>query len=281
MPVLRDWELALDADKVLWGQGADPALVRARRPKLVAIAEAAIAEGRPFLAPVVLYRRIPVAELRHERLLLADGGVLLGPLIASHLAAASEVIVAVCTVGDEVTSAISERFQTDPVGALALEGVAGAAAEALAEAVCRRFDALALAEGLQTSIPLNPGMIGWPLEEGQAQIFSLLDATEIGVALDPGTYHHATTEIPVAGHRPGPRSEPHRPDLRFLLDARDLSLQGSLWRTKQTGRRIRLTWSRSAVALKARPGRPCWTPRGQPASRWWRCAAAKAGATPV
>jgi hypothetical protein len=188
MPVLRDWELALDADKVLWGQGADPARVRARRPKLVTIAEAAIEDGRPYLAPVVLYRRIAVAELRHERLLLADGGVLQGELIANHLAAASEVIIAVCTVGDGVTSIISERFQTDPVGALALEGVAGAAAEALAEAVCRRFDALALAEGLQTSIPLNPGMIGWPLEEGQPQIFNLIDATEIGVALDPGTY---------------------------------------------------------------------------------------------
>ena len=188
MPVLREWELALNADKVLWGQGADPTRVRARRPKLVTIAEAAIDEGRPYLSPAVLYRRIAVAGLRHERLLLADGGVLLGSLIATHLAAASEVIVAVCTVGDEVTSVISEKFQTDPVGALALEGVAGAAAEALAEAVCRRFDALALAEGLQTSIPLNPGMIGWPLEEGQSQIFGLLDASEIGVALDPGTY---------------------------------------------------------------------------------------------
>jgi hypothetical protein len=187
MPVLRDWELDLDADKVLWGQGADPARVRARRPKLAEIAAAAIAEGRPLLAPVVLYRRIPVLELRHERLLL-EGGSLAGPLMADRLAAASEVIVAVCTVGDEVTSLISERFQTDPVGALALEGVAGAAAEALAEAVCRRFDALALAEGLQTSIPLNPGMIGWPLEEVQAQIFNLIDASEIGVALDPGTY---------------------------------------------------------------------------------------------
>jgi hypothetical protein len=187
MPVLRDWELALDADKVLWGQGADPARVRARRPKLAEIAEAAIAEGRPLLSPVVLYRRFPVVGLRHKRLFL-DGGSLFGSLIASHLAAASEVIVAVCTVGDGVAGVVSEKFQTDPVRALALEGLAGAAAEALAEAVCRRFDALALAEGLQTSIPLNPGMIGWPLEEGQAQIFNLIDAAEIGVALDPGTY---------------------------------------------------------------------------------------------
>jgi len=187
MPVIRDWELPIDADKVLWGQGADPALVRARRPKLVALAEAVIDQGRPLLAPAVLYRRFPVVGLRHERLLL-DGGSLSGSLIADHLAAASEVIVAVCTVGDGVTGVVSERFQTDPVGALALEGLAAAAAEALAEAVCRRFDALALAEGLQTSIPLNPGMVGWPLEEGQAQIFNLIDATEIGVALDPGTY---------------------------------------------------------------------------------------------
>jgi hypothetical protein len=187
MPVLRDWELTVDADKVLWGQGADPALVRARRPKLLAIAEAAIEEGRPLLAPAVLYRRFSVVGLRHERLLL-DGGSLVGPLIADHLAAANEVIVAVCTVGDGVASAVSEMFQTDPVRALALEGLAGAAAEALAEAVCRRFDALALADGLKTSIPLNPGMIGWPLDEGQPQIFSLVDASEIGVSLDAGTY---------------------------------------------------------------------------------------------
>ena len=31
-------------------------------------------------------------------------------------------------------------------------------------------------------------MVGWPLEEGQPQIFNPLDASEIGVSLDPGTY---------------------------------------------------------------------------------------------
>ena len=70
---------------------------------------------------------------------------------------------------------------------LALEGLAAAAAEALGEAACRRFEEIARAEGLQTSIPLNPGMIGWPLEEGQAQIFSLVDASEIGVTLGPSS----------------------------------------------------------------------------------------------
>jgi hypothetical protein len=187
MPVLRDWELALDADKVLWGQGADPAVIRARRPKLVATAEEVIERGRPLLAPVVLFQRIPVVGLRHERLLLAGGGTLFGSLIANHLATTSEVIVAVCTVGDGLANTISELFQTDPVQALAFEGLAAAAAEALGEAACHYFESAAAADGMRASIPLNPGMIGWPLEEGQKQIFSLIDASEIGVSLGPGS----------------------------------------------------------------------------------------------
>ena len=226
MPVLNDWELALDADKVLWGQGADPTLIRARRPKLAVVAEEAIAAGRHLLTPAVLYRRIPVAELRHERLLLAGGGALSGPLIADRLAAASEVIVAVCTVGDGLASTVSEGFKTDPVHAMALEGLAAAAAEALAEAACQRFEALARAEGLQASIPLNPGMIGWPLAEGQAQIFSLIDADRNRRDARPRR-RHAAAEISLAGHRPWPRAGSRRPELRLLLHARDLPLQGS------------------------------------------------------
>jgi hypothetical protein len=115
MLILKDWDLALDADQVLWGQGADPALIRARRPKLVAAAEKVIEQGRPLLVPTALYQRLPVVELRHERLSLVGGDVLLGPLITSHLAAASEVIVAICTIGDGLSQIISDRLQASPV----------------------------------------------------------------------------------------------------------------------------------------------------------------------
>src|SRR5512133_3027330 len=176
MPILRDWDLAVDADKVLWGQGADPAIVRSRRPSLARIAETAITEGSPMLAPVVLYRSIPVEGLEHERLRLAGGGALRGPLIARHLAGSAKVIVAVCTVGDALSNYASARFDADPVRSLALDGLASAAAEALAGAVCQRFEAIAQADGLRVSMPLNPGMIGWPLGPAQEQIFALLDA---------------------------------------------------------------------------------------------------------
>ena len=184
MPILRNWDLALDADKVLWGQGANPAVIRARRPVLATVAGEVIPDGMPLIAPALIYRRIPVVEFRHERLVLAGGGSLLGPAIASHLATASEVIIAVCTVGGALSARAAEVFEQNPVRGLALDGLASAAAEALAEAACRHFDDIASGEGLAASIPLNPGMVGWPLLDAQQQVFSLLPADEIGVTLN-------------------------------------------------------------------------------------------------
>jgi hypothetical protein len=34
MPVLEGWDLILDADAVLRGQGADPAVIRIHKPRL-------------------------------------------------------------------------------------------------------------------------------------------------------------------------------------------------------------------------------------------------------
>jgi hypothetical protein len=185
MPILRDFDLSLDVDKVLWGQGANPSVIRARRPALAALAGEAIVEGSPLLAPVLLYERFPVTGFRHERLSLAGGGSLQGSAIAGYLGAAREVIVAVCTVGEALTACAADVFEANPVRGLALDGLASAAAEALAEAACRHFDGIAAAEGLAASIPLNPGMPGWPLLEAQQQVFALLPAPEIGVTLSP------------------------------------------------------------------------------------------------
>ena len=36
---------------------------------------------------------------------------------------------------------------------------------------------------MQTTIPLSPGMIGWPVEIDQRQIFNVLDGNQVGVRL--------------------------------------------------------------------------------------------------
>ncbi len=184
MSITTDWEFLLDEDAVIRGQGADPAIVRERSPRLIQKANQALEEGRSLLRPQVVYSRHEVKALRHERITLAGGGFLGGALIAKHLSPARQVIILVCTIGTALDELISEVSKQDMVYALALDGVGSAAVEALANEVCRRLEVEAAKDGLHASIPLSPGMVGWTVDEGQPQIFNLIDAEAIGVSLN-------------------------------------------------------------------------------------------------
>ena len=184
MMIDRDWNLSMTVDQVLRGQGADPEKIRARRPALVETAEWALREGLPLLEPAVVIRELAVQALRHEQLLLENGGRLSGPLIAQHLGGASRVAVMVCTIGGQLEAISGEMMATDPLLSLGLEGVGTAAVELLATEAISRLEAAAHTEGLQSSIPLSPGMINWTVEAGQPEIFALVDAGQIGVRLN-------------------------------------------------------------------------------------------------
>ena len=183
MQALSDWNLVLDIDHVLLGQGADPVAVHERSPHLVEVAQRALTEGHSLLEPLVLYRKMTVQGLKHECLMLAGGATLIGPLIARHLAPAKEVVVILCTIGDALENHVSEVMTTDPSYGLALDGLGSAAVETLATDACNYFGELAAAEGMERTIPFNPGMVGWPVEEGQKQIFNIFNNHEIDIKL--------------------------------------------------------------------------------------------------
>ncbi len=183
MTVLLEWNFKLDVDGVLRGQGADPEVLRQRSPHLVEAAARAIEEGTPLLRPAVLCREVAVQALQHERLLLRGGGRLSGPLIARHLGRAEKVVAVLCTIGSELEGRVAEAMSSNMVHGLALDGVGSAAVEALAQAACQRLAAEAALEGLSTTMSLSPGMVGWPVDEGQPEVFDLLDGARIGVTL--------------------------------------------------------------------------------------------------
>jgi hypothetical protein len=182
--VARDWQLNIDTDMVLRGQGADPAVIRQRRPRLVEIAERAAAEGATLIDPVAVHRTLPVTSAKHQHLTLAGGAQLTGSLLIDQLAPAQSVALIVCTIGTRLEKRISALMSNDPVYALALDGFGSVAAEALGTAVCHRLEEVAAHQQQCVSVPLNPGMIGWPVDVGQPQIFSLLDTDAIGVTLN-------------------------------------------------------------------------------------------------
>jgi hypothetical protein len=185
MTVFEDIELMIDADAVLRGQGADPAVMRERRPALVKLAEQAIEEGLPLVEPRVDWRTLQVREVRHERVLLEGGGQLSGKLVVQHLAQAEQVHVLVCSIGDSLERYSQEVWSSSAVYSLALDGAGSAAVEALANAACRHLEEQAAERGWKCSIPLSPGMLDWPVEQGQPQIFALMEGESLGVSLTP------------------------------------------------------------------------------------------------
>ena len=180
------WKLEITADDVLRGQGADPTAVKTRSPHLFQLAEEALEEGLKLARPRVVQERYTVDSVGHDRIQLKGGSVLKGEGIVQHLAPATEIAVAVSTIGPALDERSSAVMDEDIIRGLALYGVGSAAVEALANAVCRQIELEAEERDLRTTIPLSPGMIGWSVEEGQTQIFELVDAGRIGVALNPG-----------------------------------------------------------------------------------------------
>lgn len=180
-------QLAIEVDQILRDQGADPDLTRHRNPQLMQLARRAIEIGQPLIAPIAVYRRLETLDVKHERLRLSDGYELRGALIGQHLSAAQAVTAVVCTIGSGLEEAISTTIKDDPPFGLALDGFGIAAVEALANEACRYLERKAAEREMQTSIPLSPGMIAWPVDQGQAQIFHILDTEAIGVTLNTGS----------------------------------------------------------------------------------------------
>jgi hypothetical protein len=179
------FELQVDVDHVLRGQGMDAGLIRARRPALVLLAERAISEGMPLVRPQVRQRTLRVDGLRDQCLELEGGFTLSGPLVARHFARASQVALVVCTIGSQLEERMAQVVEDDPAFALALDGFGTAAAETLATSACAQFSERA-AGGLCATAPIGPGLPDWPVDEGQPELFAALQLDPAIVRLQPG-----------------------------------------------------------------------------------------------
>ncbi len=168
------WFSRVDVDAVLRGQGADPARVRARSPRLVALAARALQEGMPLLAPSIVSQRYAVLSRHHAGLRFRGGSGLSSRLIAIECAPAEELIVMAVTIGAELERVTARVIALEPGLGLALDGLGTAAVEVLATSEASRIAAMAAAMGSCAGPPLSPGMEGWPLQRGQREIFRLL-----------------------------------------------------------------------------------------------------------
>jgi hypothetical protein len=183
MTLLTGWPLEIQVEAILHGQGMDSQVVHSSKPLLWTVAERAHQEGVSLLHPTALLREIGVREHRHNRILFENGNELTGPQVARHLAGAERVFAVVCTIGPELENEVSRLLGDDSLYALALDGLGNAAVEELSQQVCAHIGEQIQSSGLTTSTPLSPGSADWPVDIGQREIFSLLDASKAGISL--------------------------------------------------------------------------------------------------
>lgn len=181
--IRRGWELSVTADMVLQRQGADVRKVRARQPRLVALAESAITAGQPLIRPQVAYRVLRIRQVQRALVILEGGDTLRGDTVTRKLMGAELAVAVIATVGRRIEREILRKTQENAASGLALDGYATAAVGALIVAFRRYLAELAGKEHLAITTPLYPGTRRWELAAAQTQLFSLVDAARIGVKL--------------------------------------------------------------------------------------------------
>jgi hypothetical protein len=180
MPVLTDLQVVLEAAHVLQGQGVEP---NHARPRAIAVAEGVLDEAQALLTPAALYITIPLCNLQHHTVILEGGAVFEGSLVARALVGATEVALAVCTIGPALEEQVTALAAAgDLLRALALDGAGVAAAEQLSWMVGEHIREQALTRGLRIGMRASPGQEGWPIEQ-QRVLFDLVPAEKIGVRL--------------------------------------------------------------------------------------------------
>ena len=180
MTVTRDFRLVFDEEafRELHGPGLERPALRARLARV-------LDEVGAIVDPVGCYRAYPIEALVHERFHLAGGARIGGGPVASVVAGAEELYIALCSVGATLDERVREyRARGRYFEMLVLDELGSWAVDQMRHQLYDRVQAEMAERGWRTSSPLSPGESAWPIRE-QRIIFKLLDAAEIGVELGP------------------------------------------------------------------------------------------------
>jgi hypothetical protein len=184
MQIKRDWAITMDEQRIRHEMGQSLARVL-KTPRLLAIFHEELAEAQQLIEPAACWDLFPVREIRHEKVVLGDGTKIGGGPVAAVVGGADDLVVAVCTVGSRISEQADAYTRgKDLFRGMMLSDLASYAVDLVRQELCDLVEVEAEGKGLHVSTPLSPGESEWSVRD-QATIFSLLDASGIGVTLTP------------------------------------------------------------------------------------------------
>lgn len=182
MPIKQDFVISFDERQYLslHGENLERLL---RSPARQAAFEEMLQEIKEIIQPAAVWERFPIKELKHERVVLANGLKLGGGPVVTVIGGAEELVAAVCTIGPEADGRIAHYQQhKDLFRALLLDELASWAIDMVRQELCRWLEEDLQRQGVRASAPLSPGESVWSVKD-QRIIFDLLDTGPVGVSL--------------------------------------------------------------------------------------------------
>jgi hypothetical protein len=183
MNVNKKWDLHITEEQIIRAQGADPEIIRTRKPGIYKIASQALAMGMSLVKPVVVSHSYAVKHIVHNAIILKDEIRIPISLVANVLKNAHTIIPFVSSIGNDLEKLARQISSEDPVLSMALDALGSAAVEQLIMEVCQRYELEAAIRSEFVSQPIGPGLEGWSVQEGQPLIFKLVDAASSGIYL--------------------------------------------------------------------------------------------------
>ena len=160
--------------------------------------QAALDDLGALAEPAACWEEHRIEAILHERLQLEGGRRIGAGPLASVVAGADALVLAVCTLGAALDERIREqRDRGRYLEMMLLDELASWAVDQVRIQLYQRLCALFRERGWNASSPLSPGESSWPLRE-QRIVFKLVAAEEIGVRLDSGNLMHPLKSLTFA-----------------------------------------------------------------------------------
>jgi hypothetical protein len=184
MTVQTNWKIVFESEQIERLESESFRRILARPKGREDWAEA-LEDARKLVQPAAAWAFFAVKEILHARVVLEGGARIGGGPFAAVVGGASELMIGVCTVGDGISRRVRElQHGGAMLRGLLLDDLASWAVDMVRQQLCRRMEEEAAAAGLHVSTCLSPGESDWSMED-QRVIFSLVDASPIGVSLSP------------------------------------------------------------------------------------------------
>jgi hypothetical protein len=181
MPVLHKVLIELDEQDVLRRQEINEA--SRIQASLNSITQGLLKNKDEWLEPALVYEVYSISEVQPDGIELKNSQTLQISHAAALLKQASEIAIAVCTIGSRLEESVDQYFKSGhSVKGFLLDGLGSAAVDSLAHEACKLINSDAISRGLSSSSPYSPGMYGWNIES-LPDLLRLVPGDQIGVRL--------------------------------------------------------------------------------------------------